>query len=96
MTTADSVIFCLHVATFGLQITKIWQLCATSCKRLVPRLKKTLATLTQVPYLKVVVKMDVYGPADATATPSSLARVKSRMTYLSGAGLPRLSWRKGH
>ena len=36
-----------------------------------------------------------YGPADATATPSSLAPVKSRMvTYLSGAGLPRLSWKK--
>jgi len=29
-----------------------------------------------------------YGPADATATPSSLAPVKSRMVYLSGAGLP--------
>ena len=35
-------------------------------------------------------------PADATATPSSLASVKSRMVYLSGAGLPRLSWKKGH
>jgi len=28
------------------------------------------------------------GPADATATPSSLASLKSRMVYLSGAGLP--------
>ena len=36
-----------------------------------------------------------YGPADATATLSSLATVKSRMVYLSGAGLPRLSWKKG-
>jgi len=27
-----------------------------------------------------------YGPADATATPSSLAPVKSRMIYVSGAG----------
>jgi len=35
-----------------------------------------------------------YGPADATATPSSLAPVKSRMVYFSGAGLPRLSWKK--
>jgi len=35
------------------------------------------------------------GPADATATPSSLAPVKSRMVYLSDAGLPRLSWKKG-
>jgi len=34
------------------------------------------------------------GPADATATPSSLAPVKSRTVYLSSAGLPRLSWKK--
>jgi len=37
-----------------------------------------------------------YGPADATATQSSLAPVKSRIVYLSGAGLPRLFWKKGH
>ena len=40
-------------------------------------------------------KCFAHGPADATAIPSSLAPVKSRMAYLSGAGLPRLSWRKG-
>jgi len=40
-------------------------------------------------------KWFAYGPADATATPSSLAPVKSRMVYLSGAGLPRLFWKKG-
>jgi len=34
-----------------------------------------------------------YGPADATATPSSLTPVKSRMVNLSGASLPRLSWK---
>ena len=39
-------------------------------------------------------KWFAYGPVDATATPSSLAPVKSRMVYLSGAGLPRLSWKK--
>jgi len=33
-------------------------------------------------------------PADATATSSSLAPAKSRMVYLYGAGLPRLSWKK--
>jgi len=38
--------------------------------------------------------IDLYGPTDATATPSSLAPVKSRMAYLSEAGLPRLSWKK--
>ena len=41
-------------------------------------------------------KWSVYGPADATATPSSLGAVKSRMVYLSGASLFRLSWKKGH
>ena len=29
-----------------------------------------------------------------TATPSSLAPVKSRVVYLSDASLPRLSWKK--
>jgi len=38
-------------------------------------------------------KRFVYGPADATATPSSVAPVKSRMVYRSGAGLPRLFWK---
>jgi len=37
---------------------------------------------------------DLHGPADATATPSSLASLKSRMVYLSGAALSRLSWKK--
>jgi len=41
-------------------------------------------------------KWFAYGPADAIATPLSLAPVKSRMVYLPGAGLPRLSWKKGH
>jgi len=39
-------------------------------------------------------KLFAYGPADATATLSSLAPVKSRIVYLSGAGLPRLFWKK--
>jgi len=41
-------------------------------------------------------KCFAYDLADATATLSSLAPVKSRMVYLSVAGLPRLSWKKGH
>jgi len=40
-------------------------------------------------------KWFAYGPTDATATQSSLAPVESRMLCLSGAGLPRLSWKKG-
>jgi len=39
---------------------------------------------------------DLHGPADATATPSSLASLKPRMVYLSGACLSRLSWKRGH
>jgi len=39
-------------------------------------------------------KLFAYGPADTNATPSSLAPVKSRMVYLLGAGLPRLSRKK--
>ena len=39
-------------------------------------------------------KWFAYGSAVATVTPSSLAPVKSRMIYPSGAILPRLSWRK--
>jgi len=35
-----------------------------------------------------------YRPADVTATPSSLGSLKSRMVYLSGASLPRLSRKK--
>jgi len=36
-----------------------------------------------------------YGPVDATATPSSLASLKSRIVLPSGASLPRLSWKRG-
>jgi len=39
-------------------------------------------------------KWFAYGPAEATATSSSFAPVKSRMVYLSGISLPRLSWKK--
>jgi len=39
-------------------------------------------------------KWFAYGPADDTATLSSLAAVKSRMVCLSGGSLPRLSWKK--
>jgi len=41
-------------------------------------------------------KWFAYGSADVTATPLSLVLLKSRMVYLSGPGLPRLSWKIGH
>jgi len=40
-------------------------------------------------------KCVAYGPADATATLSSLAPVKSRMVYLSGVGLTQAVLKKG-
>jgi len=40
-------------------------------------------------------KLFAYDRVDVTATPSSLAPVKSRMVSLSATGLPRLSWKKG-
>jgi len=39
-------------------------------------------------------KWVAYGPANATAIPSSLALVKSRIVYLSAAGLCTLFWKK--
>jgi len=39
-------------------------------------------------------KWSAYGPADVTATPSSLASLKSRIVYLFVAGLPRLTWKE--
>jgi len=39
-------------------------------------------------------KWFAYGPTDATATPSSLASLKSRMVCLSGAILHRLFWKE--
>jgi len=41
-------------------------------------------------------KLFACGAADAIATSLSFAPVKSRMVYLSGAGLPRLFLKKGH
>jgi len=40
-------------------------------------------------------KQFAYGPADVTTTPLSLASLKSRMSYLSDAGLHRFSWEGG-
>jgi len=37
----------------------------------------------------------VYGPADATATPSSLASLKSRMVLCFWCRLIKLSWKRG-
>jgi len=48
-------------------------------------------------YLSTVrCKWFTYAPADATATPSSLATLKSRMVLPSAPSLPRLSWKIGH
>jgi len=46
--------------------------------------------------LELGVKWFAYGPADATATPSSLASVNPEWFCVSGAGLPRSSWKHVH
>ena len=45
---------------------------------------------------KVSCKWFAYGPVDTTAIPSSLASLKSKLVYLSGAGLPKLPWKRGN
>ena len=40
-------------------------------------------------------KWFAYGPADATATPCSLASLKCRLVLLFDTGIPRLSWKIG-
>jgi len=42
------------------------------------------------------VQMISCDPADSTATPSSLASLKSKMVLISDDGLPMLSWKIGH
>jgi len=54
-----------------------------------------------LPHHSFFYRLDVIPATQPTAskpeaTPSSLASLKSRMVYLSGAGIPRLSWKKGH
>jgi len=39
-------------------------------------------------WLSTCLQHSTYGPADASTTPSSLALLKSRVVYLSGAGYP--------
>jgi len=39
-------------------------------------------------------KWFAYGPADVTATPPSLAALKSKMVYFSCGDLPWLSWKR--
>ena len=44
-------------------------------------------------------KLFAYGPADATAIPKPhhlLPHLNPHWFYLSGTGLPRLSWKRGH
>jgi len=78
-----------HTGTFS-ALTKLvgWQEGHPACKNWVVRYWHGYLSEARC-------KQFVYGPAYATGTPSSLASLKFRMVYLSGAGLPRLSWKKG-
>jgi len=55
---------------------------------------EVLAWLFACSEVQVIHKWFAYRAADANATTSSLASLKSRMDFISGASLPRLSWRK--
>jgi len=46
----------------------------------------------------IIIRLFAYGPADATASQNpliSLPHLNPDWFYLSGTGLPRLSWKKG-
>jgi len=64
-----------------------WQEEHLACKKLSDEVLAWLCVWSEVQWF-------AFGPADATATPSSLAPLKSRMVYLAGASLPNLSWKK--
>ena len=74
-----------NVAFSALTLLVVWQEGHPACKKLSGEMQAWWSKC----------KWFAYGLADATATPSSLAPVKSRIVYFSGAGLPRLSWKKG-
>jgi len=77
----------LHWAFSALTLLVGWQERRPACKNWVMRYWHS--------YLSGVrCRWFAYHPAGATATPASLGPVKSRMVYLSGAGSPRLSWKK--
>jgi len=60
-----------------------------ACKKLSDEVLAWLSVWSEV-------QMICNGPADTTATPSSLASLKSRWFDLSGASLCRLFWKRGH
>jgi len=81
------IFWCMPIAFSALTMLVGWQEGHPACKNWLMR--------CWCGYLSEVrCKWFACGPADATATPSSLAPVKSRLVYLSGAGLPRLSGKK--
>ena len=80
---------CLKLAFSALTLLIGWQEGHPACKNWVVRYWHGCLSGARCRWF-------AYGPADATATRSSLAPVKSRIVYISGAGLPRLSWKKGH
>ena len=86
-TTVKSIISQVQQCFSALTLLVGWQEGHPACKNWVVRYWRGYLSGARC-------KWFAYGPADATVTPSSLAPVKSRMVYLSGTGLPRLSWKK--
>jgi len=81
---------CLHCVLFHVAFSALMML--GGCQEGHPACKIWVVRYWYSYLSGVRCKWFAYGPADANTTSSSLASLKSRMVYLSGAGLPRLSW----
>ena len=81
---------CLQCYAFSaLMLLVGWHEGHPACKKLCAEVLAWLSVWSKVQMICIY-------PADVTATPSSLVPVKSKLVYLNGASLPRLSWKKGH
>ena len=90
-------VYAVFIVTWGLAFSALTLLVGLqeghmACKKLSREVLACLSVWSEVQMICII----AYGPADATAAPSSLAPVKSGMVYLSGAGLPMWSCKKGH
>jgi len=81
-------VYVLYVSFSALMLLVGWQEGHLACKNRVVRYWHGYLSGERC-------KSFAYGPADASATLSSLAPVKSKIVYLSGVSLPMLSCRKG-
>jgi len=87
--TAVSAAVIVHIVSLHQLPSVLWHCWLGGRKGIRP--VKTLVRYWRGYLSGVRCKWFAYDPADAIATPSSLASLKSRIVYLSNASLPRLS-----